>query len=200
MKSVTVDVEAIRTEVTDFLHAKDELKLLHYLDASDFWTAPASTIFHGNEEGGLCQHSYHVGRVLEHLARSFEIPSPLGEYTAEEFGFMLGLVHDLCKVQFYESYLKNVKGADGKWSSVPAYKVRDDHKSYGHGFTSYFRAQKLIQNKDLLEALTYPVLYHMGSYDVSESASKGYAKAQADFPWLTLLQSADSIAAFVYGF
>lgn len=200
MKTITSDIETIRTEVTAFLHAKDELKLLSYLDATDFWRAPASTMFHSNNECGLCLHSYHVGRVLEHLALSFEVPSPVEGYTSEEFGFMLGLIHDLCKVQFYEAYLKNVKGEDGKWTSVTAYKVRDDHKSYGHGFTSYFRARKLIRDPFLLDAITYPVLYHMGSYDVSESAFHGYSKAQADFPWLTLLQSADSIAAFVYGF
>ena len=37
-------------------------KLLSYLcsDSCDFFTAPASTRFHGAYEGGLCQHSLNV--------------------------------------------------------------------------------------------------------------------------------------------
>ena len=37
-------------------------KLLDYLasPACDFFTAPASTRFHGSYEGGLCEHSLNV--------------------------------------------------------------------------------------------------------------------------------------------
>ena len=31
-------------------------ELLKWLENSDFFTAPASTRFHGNYEGGLCEH------------------------------------------------------------------------------------------------------------------------------------------------
>ena len=31
--------------------------LLNFLEKSDFYTAPASTRFHGNYEGGLLEHS-----------------------------------------------------------------------------------------------------------------------------------------------
>ena len=31
--------------------------LITYLENSDFFTAPSSTRFHGNYEGGLCEHS-----------------------------------------------------------------------------------------------------------------------------------------------
>ena len=39
-------------------------KLLAYLESSDFFTAPASTRYHGNYEGGLCQHSLNVYDAL----------------------------------------------------------------------------------------------------------------------------------------
>ena len=35
--------------------------LMCMLETSDFYTAPASTRFHGAEEGGLCLHSINVG-------------------------------------------------------------------------------------------------------------------------------------------
>ena len=50
---------------------KDEL--LDWLEHSDFFTAPASTRFHGNHEGGLLEHSlnvyqggeYFIGKIFE---------------------------------------------------------------------------------------------------------------------------------------
>ena len=45
-------------------------KLLAYLESSDFFTAPASTRYHGNYEGGLCQHSLNVyDALVDILAR-----------------------------------------------------------------------------------------------------------------------------------
>ena len=35
-------------------------ELLGYLERSDFFSAPASTRFHGDHEGGLCEHSLNV--------------------------------------------------------------------------------------------------------------------------------------------
>lgn len=34
--------------------------LIKWLETSDFFTAPASTKYHGNYEGGLCEHSVNV--------------------------------------------------------------------------------------------------------------------------------------------
>ena len=50
-------------------------KLLAWLDTTDFYTAPASTKYHGAYPGGLLEHSLHVydrllpGRRLHRLAR-----------------------------------------------------------------------------------------------------------------------------------
>ena len=35
-------------------------KLLAWLESTDFFTAPASTRFHSNYVGGLCDHSVNV--------------------------------------------------------------------------------------------------------------------------------------------
>ena len=40
-------------------------KLLHWLEGSDFFIAPASTRFHGNHEGGLVEHSMKVYEILK---------------------------------------------------------------------------------------------------------------------------------------
>ena len=44
------------------IHREGADAFLEFLEGvhSDFFTAPASTRFHGNMEGGLCEHSVHV--------------------------------------------------------------------------------------------------------------------------------------------
>jgi 23S rRNA maturation-related 3'-5' exoribonuclease YhaM len=44
-------------------------KLLDFIRKSDFYTAPASTRFHGAKEGGLLEHSLNVWDCLD-LKRS----------------------------------------------------------------------------------------------------------------------------------
>ena len=39
-------------------------KLLEFLEKSDFYTAPASTRYHGNYEGGLLEHSMKVYEIF----------------------------------------------------------------------------------------------------------------------------------------
>lgn len=39
-------------------------ELIKYLESSDFFTAPASTKFHGDYEGGLLEHSLKVYDIL----------------------------------------------------------------------------------------------------------------------------------------
>ena len=48
-------------------------KLLEYLlsDKSDFFTAPASTRFHGSYEGGLLEHSLNVYYCLKDYLQRF---------------------------------------------------------------------------------------------------------------------------------
>ena len=42
-------------------------RLLDYLISSDFFTAPASTRFHGSYPGGLCEHSLNVYDCLKDI-------------------------------------------------------------------------------------------------------------------------------------
>lgn len=53
-------------------------KLLEFLEKSDFFTAPASTRFHGSRENGLVEHSLKVYEILKekikHAPISIDIP------------------------------------------------------------------------------------------------------------------------------
>ena len=64
--------------------------LLQWLENSDFYTAPASTRFHGNYECGLLEHSLNVYDALKELAnihKDYQI-------TAESLA-IAALLHDM---------------------------------------------------------------------------------------------------------
>ena len=56
------------TEIyTQYITRPGADKLFAWLETTDFFTAPASTRFHGDYHGGLCEHSIDVGEELVRL-------------------------------------------------------------------------------------------------------------------------------------
>lgn len=71
-------------------------KLTHYLEhESDFFTAPASTGYHGAFKGGLAIHSYNVFKNF--FRKSMELKLPI-KYDSI---ILIGLLHDLVKINLY---------------------------------------------------------------------------------------------------
>jgi len=69
-------------------------KLLDWLDnKTDFFSAPASTRFHGACDGGLCMHSLNVYHALH--------DGFFTEGESEESYAICALLHDLCKANYY---------------------------------------------------------------------------------------------------
>lgn len=52
---------------TEHIKRPGATELLEWLETTDFFVAPASTRFHGNYEGGLCEHSVNVWEELVRL-------------------------------------------------------------------------------------------------------------------------------------
>ena len=61
-KSVIEAVKPCITEMIDYImkDATEAASMKDWLDKTDFWTAPASTRFHGNFKGGLSLHTLMV--------------------------------------------------------------------------------------------------------------------------------------------
>ena len=116
-------------------------KLLAYLcsENCDFFTAPASTRFHGNYEGGLCEHSLNVYDCLVDQLNRPRVKEKYGISYSDESIAIAGLLHDLCKVNFYKVSSRNVKNEQGKWEAVPYYTI-EDTLPYGHGEKSVYIA------------------------------------------------------------
>ena len=117
-------------------------RLLAWLDsdASDFFTAPSSTRFHGAYEGGLVEHSLNVYECLkDYLSRPRTKELYGMDYTPETIA-ITALLHDICKVGFYAVDYRNAKNEQGVWERVPYYTIRDS-LPYGHGEKSVYMIQ-----------------------------------------------------------
>lgn len=62
-----------------------------------FFTAPASTKYHGNYEGGLFDHSYMVARYLKKLTEECRL-----DWQNPRSPLLVGMFHDLCKMDNYQ--------------------------------------------------------------------------------------------------
>jgi len=88
-----------KTQIIDILRntGRAEIEsLITFLSDSDFFTAPASTKYHGAYDGGLAEHSLHVWYVLTEKNRYYSLG------LSEEAIAITALCHDLCKVGFYQ--------------------------------------------------------------------------------------------------
>ncbi len=162
-------------------------KLLKWLSGTDFFTAPASTRFHLACEGGLVCHSVNVYRVLRE--RYFE------EGDSEESFALCGLLHDICKAQFYKVSYRNAKNPQTKeWEQVPYYSVEDAFP-YGHGEKSVYLIERFLRLKP---AEAVAVRWHMGGFDDSaRGGSFAVSGAYEKYPLAVKLHLADMEATYL---
>ena len=168
-------------------------KLLDFLlsSSSDFFTAPASTRFHGNYEGGLLEHSLNVYECLCDIMKRPRLKEVYGIEYSEESIAIAALLHDLCKINFYNVAFRNVKNDMGKWESVPFYTI-DDSLPYGHGEKSVYIISGYMR---LTRDEAFAIRYHMG-FSADKENHGNVGKAMEMFPLAFFLNCADSEAAY----
>ena len=162
-------------------------RLLAWLETTDFFTAPASTRFHGACPQGLVLHSLNVYHAMvEHFFTEGE--------SAESYA-VCALLHDVCKANFYKVSTRNVKNDEtGQWEKVPFYQV-EDRFPYGHGEKSVYLIERLMRLKTE-EAVA--IRWHMGGFD---DAVRGGSYAASDaynsYPLAVKLHVADLVATYL---
>ncbi len=167
-------------------------KLLDYLCSSDFFTAPASTRFHGSYPGGLCEHSLNVYDCLVDIMNRPRMKEVYGvDYYSDESIAIVSLLHDLCKVDFYVESTRNVK-ENGVWKSVPFYTI-DDKLPYGHGEKSVYIVSGFMR---LTRDEAFAIRYHMGFSDVTPQEMNNVSKAFEMFPIAFAVSVADMEASY----
>ncbi len=166
--------------------------LLNYLLSakSDFFTAPASTRFHGAYDGGLAEHSLHVYDCLkDYLARE-RVREEYGLSYSDETIALVSLLHDICKMGVYKRSFRNVKDDNGVWQKVPSYEFRDS-LPYGHGEKSVYIISGFIK---LTREEAFAIRYHMGFSGEENKNTVGSALEM--FPLALALNIADMESTF----
>ena len=162
---------------------------------SDFFTAPASTRFHGSYRGGLCAHSLNVYDCLCDLMHNTELCRTLrdsnGNPYSEESIAIVALLHDLCKVNFYVETTRNVK-VNGVWESVPYFSI-NDQLPYGHGEKSVYIISGFMK---LTRDEAFAIRYHMGFSAGAPEEKGNIGSALEKFPLAYALVCADMGASY----
>ena len=173
-------------------------KLLAWLETTDFFTAPASTRFHLSRPGGLVEHSIHVYERLGNLVADEEgYPgSTFGEdFTiSDETIAICGLLHDICKANFYTVEMRNRKNEQGQWEKYPFYVV-DDQLPYGHGEKSVYIISGFMK---LTREEAMAIRWHMGFSDTDfKGGGFSVGNAFGKFPLAVLMHIADLQATYL---
>ena len=159
--------------------------LMGWLETTDFYTAPASTRFHGAEEGGLLMHSLNVYSHLKRLCKWYECEA------SDESIAIVALFHDLCKVNYYTTEMRWRKDANNQWEQYTVYSVKEDFCYGGHGSKSVYLVQNFLRlTPDEASAINC----HMGAWDMSPYSKPGDVYERNLLAWL--LHVADEAATY----
>ena len=163
--------------------------LISFIEKTDFFTAPASTRFHGCYEGGLLEHSLKVYEILNYKIKN----NVIDLFVPDDTIIITALLHDICKVNFYKVDYRNAKNNRGEWEKVPYYTV-DDTIPYGHGEKSVMMISEYIK---LTSEEKYAIRWHMGFTEPKE-AYNTLGIAFKKYPLALLIHEADLEATYFY--
>lgn len=160
------------------------VNVISWLESTDFFEAPASTQYHENYSGGLCEHSLKVYNAFLKLKDTFDLD------ISDESIAIMSLLHDVCKIECYHKEKKNVKIGQN-WTQVDYWKY-DDANPIGHGHKSVILLQ--FHGLRLNELEMNSIIAHMNGFDKSDmfNSSSIYDKNELTI-WLHL---ADFIATY----
>lgn len=150
------------------------------LEELGFFTAPASTKYHGAYEGGLFDHSLATAEALVDLTIKLNL-----KWERPESPYIVGMFHDLCKC---DNYIVDIE--TGK------YKFNPDIIIPGHGEKS---VMILLKHIDLTDEEIACIRWHMGAYETDTKMWDYYGKAIEKYPNVLFTHTADMISSKILG-
>lgn len=190
--------------------------LIKWLEASDFFTAPATTRYHGSYDGGLCAHSLCVYDNLVKLSNMFAlIPEKKwevdeeGKYIPESAHVVMqsiysedtlkivALMHDIGKANHFTTFMRNVKNEDtGKWEQRKEFKIREAGERFIYGNHE--------QNSEFITHSFFPLSVEESSAILNHLGGMGPDSSQNIIPTIytkyslaLLLHMADLVACYI---
>lgn len=157
----------------------DQIKVDDLIEIG-FFTAPASTKYHGAYAGGLFDHSLQVAKELVNLTNKLSLKwkDPMSPY-------IVGMYHDLCKC---DNYILDFES--GKYGYNPNIIIP------GHGEKSIIMIQKYLKLNDEEIAC---IRWHMGAYEKDPKMWEYYGLAIESYPNVLYTHTADMIASKIVG-
>ena len=143
--------------------------LLEWLESTDFYTAPASTKYHGAYAGGLLEHSLNVYYRLVRRNTGINIDTLT----------IAALLHDVCKIHLYK------KTEDG-------YR-HNEQFPIGHGEKSVIL---ILRHMPLTDEEITAISWHMGAFDSRAGAGRSLSQAWEKCPLALHLHLADMEATW----
>ena len=150
------------------------------LDNLGFFTAPASTRFHGSYAGGLFDHSLEVGEQLVKLTEKLNLT-----WERPESPYIVGMFHDLCKCDNYVWDIEN-----------DCYVFNPEIIIPGHGEKSVIM---FLQHDYLTDEEIACIRWHMGAYEKDPKMWEYYGRAIEKYPNVLYTHTADMIASKIVG-
>lgn len=157
----------------------------YLLERTDYFTAPASTKFHSNFDGGLAFHSNNVVELLIQKNEQYKLGLSLDTI------YLTGYLHDLCKCNIYEKTMRLKKDEmTGKWIGYASYEINES-VPLGHGEKSVILLQQFVK-LTLEECLM--IRWHMGAY-IPKEDYRDYNKAIEMYKSVLAFTNADAEAS-----
>jgi len=183
-------IEEFMNKVGQYVSAE----FMEWLMEKGFFTAPASTKYHGNYEGGLFDHSVVVTDALVCLTRDNNLT-----WENERSPFIVGMFHDLCKI---DNYVKVVDkpgvemfGSDEEVGEEYHYDYNNSTLIPGHGEKSVIQLLRFI---NLTDEEILCIRWHMGAFDDKDNWNS-FTRSIHKHPNVLWTHQADMIAAHIKG-
>lgn len=146
------------------------------LQALGFFTAPASTKYHGAYHGRLFDHSLTVAENLVKMTKKLGL-----KWDRERSPYIVGMFHDICKCDNYRFDIETDK-----------YICNPDIIIPGHGDKSIIMLSK---NMDLTDEEIACIRWHMGAFETDPKMWKYYGRAIEEYPNVLYTHTADMFAS-----
>lgn len=169
------------------------VEFTNWLIENGFFTAPASSKYHGAVEGGLYEHSKMVTQALLDMSLKLGI-----KWERQESPIIIGMFHDLCKIDQYKKIIDKpgveMMGKDEPEGEIFHYEYNKSTLLKGHGEKSIML---LCRWMELTEEEILCIRYHMGAYQTDDWNE--YDLAIKKYATVLYTHTADMIASKVLG-
>lgn len=171
--------------------------VIEELERLGFFKAPASVERRLNFEGGLLLHSLNTCKAALAIWESMiPLASNLADEVRRDGVIIAALLHDVCKSDIYTPIIKKRKTSLGYYTEQEGYKVSYENLPIGHGEKSVVLL--LCSGLEMREEEMLAIRWHMAEWEVnmhSASELKIYNTARELYPLVTIIQTADRLAA-----